>query len=478
VIPHSQWIGRWTGVADDAEGRFRGQSLVDFQISASPAGLQIKAQDRLHGTSAPAKLTVQGQQFSTQYSSGLWPSPIHVSGTLAADGKTLEVSISGDGMTGLMTHQAILRRDDGNARAFLFPRIDAAGARVKSYRYHPPAAGADDMAVATAEAHGIDSASLEAMVDSILQQSGRGEEVQTESVLIQRHGKLVFEEYFWGQSAGNPHITSSVTKSVTSIVIGIAADRGAIQLDAPVTSYVSDPQSTLWGQQGYPITIRNILSMSSGTAWDNGIQGASNPSAQLLTSTDTTHYVMGKAQIHPPGMFYNYDNGLPSLMGILIAHKIGESFDRFAADNLFEPLGIKNYRWTFTHEGSVLTAGGLYLLPRDMLKIGQLMLQEGCWQGRQLVSSAWVREATRQQTAADQYPYGFYWHLTNSQRRHVQAHDGFMSLGQGGQVIAVFPALDMVVVVTSQNWQMRGLKAMPFELFDRYILPAVADRAD
>jgi CubicO group peptidase (beta-lactamase class C family) len=195
-----------------------------------------------------------------------------------------------------------------------------------------------------------------------------------------------------------------------------------------------------------------------------------------LLSTNVAHYATSHPQIHTPGTFYNYDNGLPSLAGILDARKLDESLDRFAAETLFTPLGIGNYRWTPLREGGVLAAGGLALLPRDMVKIGQLMLQEGRWKGRRVVSAAWVRESTRQQTATGQYPYGFYWHLTNSRERHVQADDGFMGLGQGGQVIAVFPALDMVVVVTSQNWH-SGRKSMPFQLFDQYILPAVSDRA-
>ena len=110
------------------------------------------------------------------------------------------------------------------------------------------------------------------------------------------------------------------------------------------------------------------------------------------------------------------------------------------------------------------------MLPRDMVKIGQLMLQGGLWKANRVVSAEWVREATRQRTAG-QYPYGFYWHLTQRAAFGVQGADGFMGLGQGGQVIAVFPGLDMVVVVTSQNWLSRGLSYYG-RLFDQFVLPA------
>src|SRR3984957_15149822 len=161
-----QWVGLWTGVNEQTEGRFHARSLVDFRISAGPTGLEFQDLDRMRGTSAPVKMTVQGEQFSAEYF-GLWPTSIHVAGKLAAGGKSLEVTISGDGMTGLETRHAILSHNDEKARAFLAPLIDAAGTRVTSYRYRPPVSRPDGIAVASAKAEGIDAKPLEQMVDSI-----------------------------------------------------------------------------------------------------------------------------------------------------------------------------------------------------------------------------------------------------------------------------------------------------------------------
>jgi CubicO group peptidase (beta-lactamase class C family) len=476
-----QWTGRWIGVANDSSGQFHGVSGIDIEIRTGDAGLELKDHDRQRGNTVPAAMTVHERKFSASYH-GLWPTPIEASGTLAADGNTIDLEISGDGMTGLDTHHVTLRREDarplrGDLRvhAFLAPRVDADARRVLDYRYVAPASRRDGLPVSNAAAVGIDPARLEAMVRSILTETGHREDPQTESVLILRHGKLVFEEYFWGQSADNPHIISSCTKSVTSIIAGVAADHDRLKVDAPVVSYVSHPEDTRWGREAYPITIRNILAMSSGTVWDDRVAGKDNPSAQLLLQTDVVHYVMGKEAVHPPGTFYNYDNGLPTLVGVIVARAMGKTYDQLADEVLFTPLGITNYRWTRLHDGSPLAAGGFYMQSRDMAKIGQLMLNGGRWDGKQVLSAAWVRESTSQQTASGQYPYGYYWHLTNSQHRHVNGADGFMALGQGGQIIAVFPSLDMVVVTTSQNWQGSGLQAMPFHMFDDYILPSVKD---
>lgn len=468
----TKWLGEWTGVEHESSGNFRGEALFDLEIRATPSGLELIDKDRQLGNAAPAPLAIKGNEFTTELH-GLWPAPIRVTGRLSPDGQTIDLLRSDAGMTGTESHRVTLRHDDPSARKYLAPRVTAVGTRELACHSTAPKPTADRIPVATLQAVNIDPTPLAGLMQSICAESGKSDERQTESVLILRHGKLVFEEYFWGQTAANPHVISSSTKSVTSIITGIAVERGKLKPDATIASYFPDRLNSLWVHQKYPITVRNVLSMSSGTAWDDSVKGAENPSAKLLESHDVVGYMFDKPSIHPAGAVYNYDNGLPSLMGDLVARVTGEPFERFAAENLFKPMHITNYRWTTMRDGSVLAAGGFYMLPRDMAKIGEMMLNRGRWEGRQIVSSAWVAESTRQQSAPDQYPYGFYWHLTNAQHRHVRGADGYMALGQGGQVIAVFPILDLVVVTTSQNWHSSGLTAMPFDLFDKYILPAV-----
>ena len=220
--------------------------------------------------------------------------------------------------------------------------------------------------------------------------------------------------------------------------------------------------------------------MTSGTAWDD--TAPVPPSLALLQSRDLAGSYLGRPPECPPGSRYNYDNGLPSLMGSLIARTAGEPFDEFARHRLFTPLGITGYQWTHTACDGVLASGGLRLRPHDLAKIGQMMLDGGRWRSRQVVSEKWVGISTSQHTPDDDYPYGFYWHLTNSRQRHLSRYEGYLALGQGGQVLAVLPEPELVVVVASANWVRPAGKtppfgSMPFRLINDFILPAVSDLA-
>jgi len=464
--------GRWTGVVHESAGRFKADSAVDVEILRSSQGWSLIDHDRQRSSGASVPLQVHDRSFEATYT-GLWPTQVRLTGQLAADGQTLEVVVAGIGMTGNEQQHATLRHEDPDARRFAAPRVDNSGARVSGYSYRAPRQTTDGIPVSTAQQEGINPASLEAMVESILAETGAHDARQTEGVLILRHGKLVFEEYFWGQTADNPHIISSCTKSLTSILTGMAVAATRLRPDSAVVAYLPEQRDSAWSHAKEPITVRNVLSMSSGTAWDDTVKGPANPSWLLLQARDVPAYMLSRPIIHPPGKIYNYDNGLPALMGDVVARVTQEPYERFAERVLFGPLGVTNYRWTIMPDDKPLAAGGFFMRPRDMAKIGLLMSARGRWQGRQIVPSQWVAESTQQQSAADQYPYGYYWHLTNEKHRHVKNVDGYMALGQGGQIIAVFPKADLIVVTTSQNWAMPGLTAMPFSLFDDFILPAV-----
>jgi CubicO group peptidase (beta-lactamase class C family) len=170
-------------------------------------------------------------------------------------------------------------------------------------------------------------------------------------------------------------------------------------------------------------------------------------------------------------------------MGPILTRAMGEPVEAFADHALFAPLGIRNYSWTTMPDGTPLLAGGMRMTPRDMAKLGQLMLDGGVWQGKRILSREWVALSTTQQTPRDQYPYGFYWHLSYPDRpwageppSHlgpIDRHRAFMALGQGGQAIVVLPEVHTVIVVVSSNWKPQMADAFPTRLINDYIVPAI-----
>ncbi len=466
----SAWTGRWTGVAVTRDQAYHAEQLFDFDIEATDKALTIRDRDRLRG-GATVPLTVNGLEGYATYK-GLLQQPINLVARLTPGSHTLTVSIKGDGMTGIEDYRAILRHDDIAARRFLVPRLDNEGRRLLSYAYRAPTAAADGIPVSTVAAEGIDKAPVEAMIRDILAEGDPRDVRRTESVLVLRHGKLVLEEYFWGQTAENPHTVASVTKSVMSMLAGAVYDEGKLDLDRAVVDYFSKRQDLGWRRVTSPISVRNVLAMSSGTQFESVSTGAG--SIGLLNTDDVVKYATSAMPTNPPGAIFNYDNSLPSLVGPLITSVTGKKVPPFAEEKLFGPLGIRNYRWTMLPEGIPLTAGGLMLRSRDMAKLGLTMLGNGTWRSKRILSPTWVRGSTRQQSAPGQYPYGFYWHLNTAERRHVPEWDGYMALGQGGQVIAVYPKQDLVIVLTSSNW-LTGEEgtSCPTAIIGKYLVGAV-----
>jgi CubicO group peptidase (beta-lactamase class C family) len=409
VESQSALLGRWTGIAHDTDewnAAYHAETPIDFEFKLDKGSLVLIDRGRMSTRQLSVPVRLCGRQFFARYQR-LFTNIADIEGVLAEDGRSLTVTISGDGMTGLDSHTARLQRDGIDARRFDAPRIDARG-QVMDYHYRSPQDEHDGLSVSTASAVGMDVKLLTQMVVRILSEGKALDAPQIDSVLIQRDGKLIFEEYFWGQTADNPHIISSAQKSVTSMIAGLAWDQHLFQLDDLILLHFPERQSTWWGREKYPITIRNVLSMSSGTYWDDGQPPPQNPSVLLLQTGDVTRYVLDRPLVRPPGLTFEYNNGLPVLTGELIETLTKQRLDELADEKLFAPLGIRNYRWTRNRQGDPMAAGGSYFRSRDMLKLGQLMLNNGQWAGKRILSEAWIRESTSRQTAPDQYNYGFY----------------------------------------------------------------------
>jgi CubicO group peptidase (beta-lactamase class C family) len=324
------------------------------------------------------------------------------------------------------------------------------------------------------------------------------------SVLIVRNGKLVVEEYFPGDNYEGEHRDfnrdivhdlASVTKSITSVLIGIAIDQHLISgVDEKVSALMPQYSDLLAAPGKHELRLRHFLSMTAGLKWDESSYPPIrflNSHIEMNRSSDPIRYVLERRMVASPGSQFVYNSGLSIAMGEVIRKVSGVPADKFAERYLFAPLGITDYYWWKYPNGTVQTGGGLYLRPRDMAKIGYLYLNGGRWRGNQIVSEKWVKESTVRQAPGEGYDrlgwtwmvekiglpvpgawthnYGYQWWLASF---HVRDRDiaSYSGRGRGGQFIFVFPDLQMVAVFTSRN--NFSLMNQPLDMLQRYILPA------
>ena len=341
-----------------------------------------------------------------------------------------------------------------------------------SYRYAVPPRERDGWQTQSLEASGISERPLAALVSRIRDNTFP----LMHSVLLIKDGMLVFEEYFSGYHRYHVNEMHSVSKSVTSILVGIAVDHGFVGLDDPVHTYFDDYRGLKWIDQPYGITINNLLTMTHGTDWDERSRPLSDPKNSIramVISEDWLGFTLNHNLIEPPGRRYNYAGGMTVLLGEIVSRASGQDLGGFAEKYLFQPLGIHIEGWDRSRLGIVNAQGGLLLRPRDMAKIGQLMLNNGTWQGKRIVSEAWVVASLENYvTAENGWGYGYQWRLGQTQ---IDDHliDLFFAAGRGGQHIIVVPSLHLVAVFTTQPIDNPGGENRNLIIMSEYILPAV-----
>jgi CubicO group peptidase (beta-lactamase class C family) len=349
----------------------------------------------------------------------------------------------------------------------------------------PNPIGRDDgWRVASPESVGLDLTMLCAMAGRL---DDRQEDVH--SILVIRHGKLVFERYFRGfdqkTEGGAPYMISfdadtkhrlySITKSVTSLLVGIAIGRGKIaSVDTPVSALLSDYTDLRTAEKNH-ITLRHLLTMSAGLDWDENVRNPANSVAQMRIAADPYRFVLERRVVNSPGQIYNYSSAGATLLSAVLRQVTGQSLEAFAREALFEPLGIHDVDWFRFANGDVEPGAGLHLRPRDLARIGQLMLSKGRWNGREIVPAAWIVESTRPQiNGQDLYFYGYQWWLGRSlvNQREIR---WFSAYGFGDQRLFVVPDLDLVLVITSGRYDRGQPGIVPLTLLAQFVLPAVRE---
>jgi CubicO group peptidase (beta-lactamase class C family) len=288
------------------------------------------------------------------------------------------------------------------------------------------------------------------------------------AVLVARGGKLVFERYFSGpdeiqsRRAGNVtfdadmlHDMKSVSKSVASLALGVAIEGGLIRsVNEPLFSFFPE-LSDLRSPEKDSLRLVHALTMTMGLKWVEATPSTGdydNDEARMHMARDPCRYVLGLPAAAPPGQEFFYNTGALTLVSAIIRKATGHPLDEFARANLFEPLGIAAVEWNRV-KGDTDAGGGLRLRPRDMAKIGQLVLADGRWNDRQVVSKAWIDASmTPRMDATSQFFYGYLWWLGRSLLNGREVHWA-AALGRGGQSIRIVPELDLVVAVTAGYYQ-------------------------
>jgi CubicO group peptidase (beta-lactamase class C family) len=332
----------------------------------------------------------------------------------------------------------------------------------------PPEQTGDGWSTARLADHAIADAPIESMLRALDQNHSHG----ISSILIARDGDLVFEKYFGSQTRDEIHNTSSAAKSITSALVGIAIDKGFIASEEQrVLPYFPEYTGRIanWDPRKDNIRIADILSMTSGMKCDEDA---------MYETDDWVKFYLDQPMVQAPSNVFSYNTCGVVVLGSIIKRASGLRVPAFAQRYLFEPMGIANVKWPITNslgsQGLAMTGGGLSLRPRDMAKFGQLILNNGVWAGEQLLSTAWITASTRKHATSDLHgeDYGYLWRMID---RNIGAcrTRSYEAWGNGGQFIMVFPSLRLVVVFTGENYGKFPEMELPFELVDRYILPAV-----
>jgi CubicO group peptidase (beta-lactamase class C family) len=352
----------------------------------------------------------------------------------------------------------------------------------------------DGWTVAASEKEGLDP-SLLCGIGSRLE---GWTEANPHGVVVARHGALVYEHYFTGtdwrlsMSLGDVNFDSrtkhdmrSISKSVASLLVGIALDRGWLtNLDTPIFSFFPDYEELRTPEKDR-ITLRHLLTMSSGLAWDETSVPYTDPSNtywQMDTAPRADHYVLARPLAAQPGEVFNYNSGGAELLGIILHKVSGKRLDAFAKEALFDPLGIEDWDWDGTAGFYPAAASGLRLRPRDLAKIGQLVLQHGVWKGRQIVSSAWIDESMMPRRIITGKSlifygpegissYGYLWWLGRLPTDHPE-HDLIAAAGYGGQRLYILPDLDLVVVATAGVYDGKSSGLTGATALNEFVLPA------
>jgi CubicO group peptidase (beta-lactamase class C family) len=341
----------------------------------------------------------------------------------------------------------------------------------------PLSAKAADWTTAPPAAEGLSAAKLDTMSTAIK----AGQFQQITSVLIARHGKLVFEGYYDGDAETRRN-TRSTTKTVTAMLAGAAIARGALPgVDAPIKAYLKDrPPAANPDPRKDKVTVEDLLTMSSIAECDDDNQYSRGNEERMYLIEDWVGFYLDLPvrgfpewspgpEASPYGRSFSYCTAGVVTLGQVVQNAVKQPLPAFADAVLFKPLGIEAPHWQMSPKGLAMGGGGLGLRSRDLLKLGQLYANGGQWEGKTVLPADFVKASvTPHANARENTDYGYLiWLQTFS------GHKAWVMSGSGGQKVAIVPDLDLVAVITTTNFGVRQPHAISEKLLAEHILAAV-----
>jgi CubicO group peptidase (beta-lactamase class C family) len=408
------------------------------------------------------------------------------------NGYTVRFSRDSDQLTGSYDHQAdeltlplldshppltLTRRNRKNAVGF-YPRRDE-----DAYVYTKPKTENDGWATASLTDVDLDTRPIAALIEKILTADRSADTLNIQALLIARHGKLVLEEYFYGFNKDRPHDMRSASKTYAPVLAGIARDGGAkIGPDTPAYSLFPEYKPFAnWDERKNRLKLRDLMTMTPGLACDDGDESSPGQEDRMQSQTEQPDWYKYTLDLpmkrEPGGDQAIYCSASINLVGGAVRNATRTWLPEYFYKHLAAPLEIRSYHMNLMPTGEAYSGGGLYMRPRDQLKLGQLYLAGGVWNGKRIISRQWVEESVaRRATFVSKtdidHGYGYAWHVRDLKVGHRSFRDYFLG-GNGGQNVIVIPDLDIVIGFTGGSYgEPNKFFRWERELVPQYIIPA------
>ncbi|MFW9917968.1 MAG: serine hydrolase domain-containing protein [Candidatus Thorarchaeota archaeon] len=313
----------------------------------------------------------------------------------------------------------------------------------------------------TPDEQGMNATKLVELMDYLDNESA----LHPTGVLVVRNGYIVLEEYLSTTLGENRTLDIlSCTSSIISALVGIALDQDILGIDDPILEFFPDLEIDNYDARKESITIEHLLTNTAGLSWEENTDPIS-----MRVQDDWVQYVLDKTMIHEPGTFFEYNSGLAHILSAILENVTGMTTLEFAETMLFEPLGITEYDWGADPQGIYDGGGGLELSLRDIAKFGYLYLNNGSWDGAQIVPQSWIIQSSSSHINVNTIKdYGYLWWI-------YRGAGIYNAVGFTARAVSIIPEYNIVAIVTGYDSTGDFLRNQWLHALREYIIPAAIE---